>query len=59
MDVSFVLHGRIINISIVRMRFIDDIITTVSVVNGKFLFLLFFNRVVLFLCVDDPIIAKV
>lgn len=30
MDFSFVLHGRIINISIVRMRFIADIITTVS-----------------------------
>ena len=29
MDFSFVLHGRIINISIVRMRFIADIITTV------------------------------
>ena len=58
MDVSFVLHGQIINIRIVMMRFIDDIITTVSVVNGKFLFLLF-NRVILFLCDDDLIIARV
>ena len=58
LDVPFVLHGQIINIRIVMMRFIDDIITTVSVVNGKFLFLLF-NRVILFLCDYDLIIARV
>ena len=58
LDVPFVLHGQIINIRIVMMRFIDDNITTVSVVNGKFLFLLF-NRVILFLCDDDLIIARV
>ena len=55
--IPFVLDGRVVNVHIVSMRYIDDLITTVSVVNGKFLFLLFIR--VLYFCDDDLIITGV
>ena len=55
--IPFVLDGRVVNVHIVSMRYIDDLITTVSVVNGKFLFLLFIR--VLYFCGDDLIITGV